>query len=184
MEIHLIRHTKVDVKKGICYGSSDVPLTADYLLDFHKLNLDNNYDLIITSPLSRCIMMADYIEKPYLIDNHIAEISFGDWELKNWDEICSNEIQPWYNNYIDTRPPNGENALDFKIRINQFFEMLQNQYSDKKILVITHAGVIRMISHLVLEFPLEKLFNLNIDYGKGLRLTKNHNQFHMVGWNI
>lgn len=43
-------------------------------------------------------------------------------------------------------PPNGETFEEVEDRITQFITMLKNDYKDKKILVITHLGIIYAIN--------------------------------------
>jgi alpha-ribazole phosphatase len=47
----------------------------------------------------------------------------------------------------------------------------------QKVLIITHAGVIRLILQAVLQFPLENMFNIQIDYGKKVILEVNEGYF-------
>jgi alpha-ribazole phosphatase len=51
------------------------------------------------------------------------------------------------------------------------------QKKDNKVLIITHAGVIRLILQAVLQFPLENMFNIQIDYGKKVILEVNEGYF-------
>ena len=70
MEITLIRHTSVDVPKGICYGQTDVPLKDSFeqeaALTAEQLK-DQRFDKVYTSPLSRCARLADYCGYPEAI---------------------------------------------------------------------------------------------------------------------
>ena len=49
--------------------------------------------------------------------------------------------------------------------LNFWSELIKTQNIDK-ILIITHAGVIRLVIQSILQFPLENMFNIRIDYGK------------------
>jgi hypothetical protein len=69
MEIVLIRHTKVGVPKGTCYGWSDVPLADTFLEEATetKANLEKikiNFDKVYSSPLSRAEKLAEYCGYP------------------------------------------------------------------------------------------------------------------------
>lgn len=46
-------------------------------------------------------------------------------------------------------PPNGETFKEFDSRIYEFLEMIKNNYTDEKILVVTHGGVIYAINRML-----------------------------------
>ena len=63
MNIYLIRHTSVDVPKGLCYGQSDVPLRPTFEIEaaVTKAKIESiHFDMAYTSPLSRCTRLAQY----------------------------------------------------------------------------------------------------------------------------
>ena len=63
MNIYLIRHTSVDVPKGLCYGLSDVPLRPTFEIGaaVTKAKIESiHFDMAYTSPLSRCTRLAQY----------------------------------------------------------------------------------------------------------------------------
>ena len=45
MEVHLIRHTPVDLKNNICYGRKDVPLSNSFVADCE--NIKKNFQKIM-----------------------------------------------------------------------------------------------------------------------------------------
>ena len=183
MEIHLIRHTKVNVATNICYGQTDVELRSNYIEDFKGVKLDSDYDLIVSSPLKRCTQMADFFNLTYLEDSRLQELNFGEWENSPWEKIPKHEIDPWYKDYITTRPPHGESLLDFKNRIEEFKEDFIARCQREKILIITHSGVIRMFLQLILQFPLENLFNIIPDYGKKCVLKREGDLWRIISIN-
>ena len=67
MEVILIRHTSVDVPKGVCYGQTDVPLRDSFEEEasITAQQLQNDvFDAVFTSPLSRCTRLADHCGYP------------------------------------------------------------------------------------------------------------------------
>ena len=72
MEITLIRHTSVDVPPGVCYGQTDLPLKDSFeqeaaiTLSRLKASLpeEEYFDHAFTSPLTRCVHLADYCDSP------------------------------------------------------------------------------------------------------------------------
>lgn len=184
MEIHLIRHTAVHLEQGICYGQSDIDLKTDYLDDFAKIQWDTDFDTIITSPLKRCVQMAEYFSANFIRDDRIMEMNFGSWEMKRWNEIPDEEIQPWYQDYLNISPPGGESLQEMNKRVIDFLQYLQNNFPNHKIAVITHAGVIRLVLKEILNIPADKMFSIEIDYGKKTVIRMDNSLAKVVGINI
>ncbi|WP_052248562.1 alpha-ribazole phosphatase [Chryseobacterium taiwanense] len=166
MEIHLIRHTAVENPDHLCYGFAEMPLRKDFEEDLRAVQMDKDFDVIISSPSQRCQLLAKYFRLNYETDERIREMNFGDWELKKWSEIPEEEINPWYEDFITIKAKNGENLLEMQTRVCEFWNELISKENIDKVLVVTHAGVIRLILQSVLKFPLENMFNIQIDYGK------------------
>ena len=93
MEIYLVRHTSVDIPAGYAYGQTDVPLRPSFEDEAEavKKNLSGHtFDKVWSSPLTRCTRLATYCGYPDAEkEDRIKEISFGEWEMKSWDELSS-----------------------------------------------------------------------------------------------
>ncbi|QXU49218.1 histidine phosphatase family protein [Chryseobacterium sp. D764] len=166
MEIHLIRHTAVENPENLCYGFAEMPLRKEYPEDFKTLEIDDDYDMIISSPSQRCCLLADYFKFDYRTDERLREMNFGNWELKKWTDIPEEEINPWYKDFVNIKASGGENLLEMQTRVLNFWNALIQKKDIHKVLIATHAGVIRLIVQTVLQFPLENMFSIQIDYGK------------------
>ncbi|MCT2406743.1 alpha-ribazole phosphatase [Chryseobacterium antibioticum] len=184
MEIHLIRHTAVENPEHLCYGFSDIPLRNDFAEDFKALNFDENFDLIISSPSQRCTLLADYFKLNYKTDERLREMNFGDWEMTKWTDIPEEEITPWYHDFVNTKASGGENLLEMQSRVLNFWNELTAEKFTDKVLIITHAGVIRLIIQSILEFPLENIFKIQIDYGKKVIIQMNEGYFSVQKLNV
>lgn len=184
MEIHLIRHTTVENPKNLCYGFAEMPLRKDYPEDFKALDLENDYDVIVSSPSQRCRLLADYFNFDYQTDERLREMNFGNWEMKKWTDIPEDEINPWYKDFINIKASGGENLLEMQNRVLSFWNELIQKKDTNKILIITHAGVIRLILQNVLQFPLENMFNLQIDYGKKVIINVDEGMFSVKNMNV
>ncbi|CEJ69725.1 Alpha-ribazole phosphatase [Chryseobacterium oranimense G311] len=184
MEIHLIRHTAVENPENLCYGFSDIPLRNMYIEDFKKLHLEEHFDLVISSPSQRCTLLADYFNLDYKNDDRIKEMNFGDWEMKKWTDIPDQEISPWYSDFIHTKASGGENLLEMQARVLSFWNELTAKNQADKVLIITHGGVIRLILQSILEFPLENIFKIQIDYGKKVIIQYNEGHFSVKNLNV
>src|SRR4249920_2591239 len=122
MEIYLVRHTETVCEKGICYGQSDVDLQSDYQKQFEtiKAQIPKNA-VLFSSPLKRCSILSDYLSNSnYKIDSRLMEMHFGDWELKNWNNISPDEMNPWMNDFVNVKVPNGESFTILYERVVDF----------------------------------------------------------------
>lgn len=183
MEIYVVRHTKVAVNKGICYGQTDVPLADSFQeeLAVLKNQLPNDFDQVFSSPLLRCKTLAETFSSTILFDDRLKEMNFGDWELKAWNDIPTEEIQPWYNDFVTTKAPNGDSFESLYLRCAHFFDELRTK-NYKKVLIITHGGFIRSTWSYLLEIPLKNTFKISLDFGEILHfnLAKNSNEDYII----
>ncbi|MEP0265511.1 alpha-ribazole phosphatase [Dokdonia sp.] len=174
MDIYLVRHTTPKIDKGICYGQSDLELADSYPEEF-KAILDvvpeDSYH-VISSPLQRCSAFAKAYKTPITYDNRLMELDFGDWELMPWNDIPQKDIEPWMNDFVNVRVPNGESYVDLATRVYSFFEELQQAETIQNTIIVSHAGPMRALLARLLDIPLEKSFRIKIQYGDVIHLRK------------
>jgi len=164
MKIFAIRHTSVNINSGICYGQSDVSVAGSFEVEKDKTLSELRKilpgDKVFSSPLTRCKIFSEALFAGIEInfDNRLMELHFGDWEMKTWDEIyLTSEGKKWMDNYRLLPTLNGESYDEMKNRIEIFLDDLKKtEYS--KVIVVTHAGVIRIMKSLIEKQPLEILF--------------------------
>ena len=170
MDIYLVRHSAVYNPNKLCYGQSEIPLEENFTQDFDWLEEELTDVLKInsifySSVLRRCTKMAAYLSKDnYIIDDRIKELNFGDWELTAWDNINNKDLNRWMADFVNFTVPNGENFVTLSKRCIQFWEEIKEQSNFDNIIIVTHAGVIRSLLAHILNFPLDKAFDLQIDY--------------------
>ena len=167
MDIYLIRHTKTDTVNGLCYGQCNVQLADTFVAEAkaikEKLPELTENCLIYSSPLSRCLDLAETFQKPLMIDERLLEIDFGDWEGSRFDAIDQQILQYWAENFVTHAPPNGESFNDLCRRVGHFWEELIATATAEQVLIITHAGVIRAILANVLQLPPANAFKFKVD---------------------
>lgn len=166
MEIYVIRHTPVKVEKDTCYGQSDVQLADTFQKDiqYYLDNLPSDFDIVYCSPLSRCKKVAKALKLENIIyEKSLMEMNFGDWESKKWDEIEQKSLQKWMNDFVHTPAPQGENLSQVFHRVELFMNLLRKR-ENQKVLLITHAGIIRCLWAYLLQIPLESIFKLPVNY--------------------
>lgn len=108
MEIYLIRHTSVDVPAGYAYGQTDVPLKPTFEEEAEEVKKglsDHTFDKVWTSPLTRCVRLANYCGFPEAErEDRIKEVNFGEWEMKSWNELSSDpRSEAWFKDWVNNR---------------------------------------------------------------------------------
>jgi alpha-ribazole phosphatase len=171
MDIYLIRHTKTDTLKGLCYGQSDVPLADSFAEDVQQLQQKlpgfKANSLVLSSPLTRCVKLAERLTDKVAIDDRLLELDFGDWESKCFDDIDAAVLQQWTDNFVHAAPPNGESFIDLCQRAGSFWQdVVRGKYpASEQILIITHAGFIRALLAHILKLPPANAFQFRVDLG-------------------
>ena len=166
MEVHLIRHTPVNISKKICYGRLEVPPSDSFNKDVNRIKnqLLNKYDIIYSSPAKRCIALSEALNFGEIIeDKRLLEIDFGDWEGLEWDKIDKNLLNHWMEDFVNFAPTNGESFNQMYLRISNFIEMLRNKEFNE-VLIVSHSGVIRCFLAYLLKFPLENSFKIPVGF--------------------
>jgi len=171
VDIYLIRHTKTDTLKGLCYGQTDVALADSFLEEARQLQqklpeLKPN-SLVFSSPLTRCAQLAEKISDKVTIDKRLSELDFGDWEYRRFDDIDVYVLQQWTDNFVHVAPPNGESFIDLCQRAGAFWQDVVHGMNPaaEQILIITHAGVIRALLAHILKLPPANAFQFRVDVG-------------------
>lgn len=175
LTVHLIRHTKPDVAKGICYGQSDVPLAASFPEESVKTRtnlfsmIGNAPFYLISSPLQRSLRLAQVLcgKEDVETDARFKEMNFGAWEMQAWGEIDEFMMNAWMRDFVRVAPPNGETFEDLVRRCVEGFHDAVSTVPEgvEHLCIVAHAGVVRSLLANTLEMPLAKAFSLEIDYG-------------------
>lgn len=161
MILHLVRHPKPLVAPQTCYGRLDVPATGVEAAAERLRSLLPSGLPVWSSPLARCRRLAECLHPQPLIDERLAEMHFGDWEGRTWEEIGADPLDRWAADVAGFVPPGGESAAALQARALAFVADLQ---SDEAVLV-THAGVMRVLLAHWLELAPEQWSSLIFGYG-------------------
>lgn len=183
MEVYLIRHTTPDVPRGTSYGRSDVPLKATFPEELEAVRARvreiSGLAPFYSSPLSRCTRLAAALGNAApVVDERLAEIDFGDWEMRYWN----GDTLPILKSIITTPAPNGESYLRVQERAVSFLDDLARQ-EHERVGVVTHAGVIRGAIASVLQMPLERMFSLVPMLGGVARIDINGDDRRLIFFN-
>jgi alpha-ribazole phosphatase len=174
LKLTLIRHTSLQIEPGICYGQSDIDVSASFVSEVantQKKLAEMTFDSIYTSPLQRCVKLAEALNLGDVVeDARLKELHFGDWELHAWDDIPREIFDDWAYDYANKAPPNGETFSELQQRGIHFLDEIKNKHADKNILVISHGGLIRALLAHVLNMELKGLFRFTIDHASVTQL--------------
>lgn len=173
MEVFLVRHTTPEIEKGICYGQSDLDVTNTFTEEAEKITSElalHTFDAIYSSPLIRCKKLANQFQQPVILDDRLKELNFGDWELKSWNAIPRIESDPWMQDFVNVSTKNGESYVELQQRTIDFYKDIQHQ-KHQKVLIVTHAGVIRSLWSYWHKTPLVNSFDLKVAYGEILHIN-------------
>jgi alpha-ribazole phosphatase len=93
--------------------------------------------LVFSSPLQRCTKLAQRAVDHFnfsslLTDARLLELSFGDWELKAWEDIPQGVVGDWTDEHVMQAPPNGESYVDLHLRAKAFLYDLANHQNNKQ----------------------------------------------------
>lgn len=171
MEIYLIRHTTPVFPPGMIYGRTELALRADFLEELKSVtaSLPEHFDVIYSSPASRCTTLAGAIGRTYRTDDRLQELDFGDWEGKTWDTVDQEASKVWMDDYVNQCVPGGESMIMMHRRVTGFWEELIAQ-GHERVAVVTHGGVIRLMLAMVRGLPLRDIFNIKVGYGEVVRV--------------
>lgn len=186
MKLTLVRHSTLDIAPQLCYGQSDVDVSAQFEQERQALQnklADYNFDAVYSSPLQRCHKLARALcadnslglaVEAIQLDPRLQELNFGDWELSPWDAIPRDVFDLWAHDYANLAPPNGETFTELHTRTQSFVNELNSHSQGKNILVVTHGGVIRSMLAAVLNLPLKGLFRIGIDHASVTQISFAH----------
>lgn len=168
MKVTLIRHTSVDVPKGVCYGQTDVPVAASFPeeAEMTKSRLEGKvFDKVFCSTLTRARLLAEYCgHYDYTTDKRLLEMNMGDWEMKRYDEIKDDNLQKWYDDYMHVATTNGESFPMIYKRVADFLDELKTK-DYKHVAVFAHCGILLCAGIYGGLFSEEGCFEHTVDYG-------------------
>ena len=124
-------------------------------------------EILIASPLKRTRQTAEAIARTtgleIIFDEAWFELSFGTWDGKSLEEVreeSPDEFQAWLDS-TSYAPGGGESYDQASERIETALEKLVAQYPGKKIIVVSHNGVIKTAAKLAIGGPSESVFHMD-----------------------
>ncbi len=139
---------------------------------------DFPWDVIVTSPLLRCRAfaqdLADRHRIPVEIEPRLKELGFGAWQGKTGEEIRTlydpGVLQRFYRDPMNNRPEDAEGLGDFHERVVAAWRDTLERHAGKHLLMICHAGIIRLVIAHILEIPLVNMFRIKVGHAQITRI--------------
>ena len=170
-KICLIRHGQTDWNnQRLIQGRIDNPLNETGKMQLKEVGrylkeVDNDWDIIISSPLSRAIESATIVKnelefnKDIIINDNVIEREFGKAE---GESICE-EI---YNKLTNDDVEGLEKSYELQTRAYSAILDIANKYQGKNILIITHSHFIKgLFTKISNEFTFTRpLYNASLNY--------------------
>lgn len=153
----MIRHGESEDNVKEIYGSDDTQLSQKGIeqVRLARENLkDFSYEKVYYSPLRRTQQTLDYLGLEGIGDWRIREFDFGVFSGKNYKEIVElfpEETKMWDRDPYNYTIPQGDSLMGNYRRVKDFLEEIVNK--DEDVLLVTHAGVIRLIFSWVFDNP-------------------------------
>ncbi|QIB49989.1 alpha-ribazole phosphatase family protein [Pseudomonas sp. OIL-1] len=176
MIVDLLRHGET-VSGGGFRGSLDDALTEsgwEQMRQAVRENLD--WDLIVTSPLQRCAKFAAELAQQrgvaWMIQPDLRELHFGEWEGRHPRDLMLDQAELlarfWDDPYAFT-PPGAEPVSAFRQRVLAAMTNLQRMHAGRRILIISHAGVMRLLLARARSLPDRDLLQVEVSHGQLIR---------------
>lgn len=142
---------------------------------------------IVASPLLRCRAFAETLAAahglPLTFDARLKEVGFGVWEGKSAAEIeqaAPGTIARFKADPVNARPAGAEPLVDFRARVAAGLEELLTLHAGQHVLLVGHAGVIRMALAWALHIPLEHAYRIEVESASLTRLRFHDGRANLV----
>lgn len=159
-------------------GQVDDPLSAKGWAQMHAAVGDARpWTRLVSSPLLRCREFAETLAGrlglPLSLDDRLKEVGFGVWEGKSGAEIeqsAPGVLARFKADPVNARPEGAEPLADFRSRVAAGLDDLLANSPDQHVLLVGHAGVIRMAFAWALHVPLEHAYRVEVATASFTRL--------------
>lgn len=163
MQLYITRHGEtIENKKQILMGHHHGTLTKLGLKQARELATKlkgEKFAHIYSSDLKRCVDTAEIIKEFHpntelTFTKELRELNMGVMQGRKWDEWL-NEDQ----DRMNRKPEGGESLNELRARIVKYFGKLVAKHQDEKLLLISHAGVMRQIISFFENLPSKYVFD-------------------------
>ena len=170
----LVRHGDTELNSRERYwGQTDIELSAAGLRQAEKLRdrlAAEKIDVIYSSGLQRASLTAKIIASRHQLDvitcAELRETNFGKIEGLTFDEVS--RLYPeltelWVNWSLQLKFPDGESVDELNSRVSKFLDRLKKHAPDETILIVAHAGPLRLLVCRLLGIELQHWRQIRIN---------------------
>jgi len=161
---HLLRHGEHNVQGRICAGRMPGVILsergrAEAEGAARRLG-DAGVAAIYASPMERTRQTADivgqHLSLPVTILDDLAELDFGEWTGKTFDEVRKDPRWPeWASHRSLSCIPGGETMREVQRRVVEAIMEMRVQHPSESVVVVSHGDVIRAALVFALGMPLD-----------------------------
>ena len=173
-QLDILRHGATTVS-GAFLGSTDADLTTAGHEAMLSRVRGRHWAAVHTSPLERCRAFAARLHHDTVVEQGLAEYHFGRWDGRSVKDLRREDPAAVDAFWIDPEgagPPGAEPLQHFRHRVHRAVETLVgNRFrSPDPVLLVTHAGVMRVLLEQFLHLPLKSTWNIEIPPAGLMRL--------------
>lgn len=124
---------------------------------------------VVSSPLLRCRAFAQTLAQqrnlPLAFDARFQEVGFGEWEGHTPADIEARwpgSLKRFKADPLGARPAGAEALEAFRARVGEALDDLLAAHSGEHVLLVCHAGVIRMALAWALHIPLACAYRIEV----------------------
>lgn len=160
--IDLLKHGQV-ATPSLFSAPPDEPLGMDGWKQLTLATQNGAWDVIYSSTTRRCHdfarLLAQRLNCEFIPDERLCELHFGSWVGLTQEEIFARDPELLQQYYFQPRrfiAPNGESMDYFMWRVAEAWADLLEAQQGKRVLILTHTGVIRAIIAKALDLLYQK----------------------------
>jgi len=156
MKLFVLRHGETNENiTGMMQGNMDTVLNetgCSQALSVRDKVLENNIDLVISSPKKRAIKTAMLAAPniPLILDDRLRSRNHGEFEGMRRDEI---NINDYWNLKKNNQYIKAESVKDLFDRVESLLKEIKEKYNDKNVLLVTHSGIVRILYYYFNGIP-------------------------------
>jgi alpha-ribazole phosphatase len=108
--------------------------------------------------------ISNYVE----IAHELAELDFGNWEMRSWDEIGPDNLDEWIaSGYAAIHE--GESLTNFDERTQNWLRNIE-ALAQPTVVAVTHAGTMRSLLRHALAIELDASLQFKVEFLQPLHL--------------
>lgn len=194
----LVRHGEPVGHAGRCVGQYDTDLSPAATAPLRRIAESvppalSAPRIVVSSDLRRAADSAALLARTWRaelrFDPRLRELSFGDWEGCSWHDIAETDraaLDAWGQDWTRLAAPGGETGLCLENRVRVALDGLRRlaMPPTSDIVVVSHAGWIRVAATLLLSESLTAAFDRTIDYAHAAIFDVGDARCTLTAWNV